>query len=75
MANNIKFVRGKIRFNKKNAVISVPAALAKQLYKGEKEEESYLTVINGILSVSPRIPDVVIPMMNLAPEYFVPKKV
>lgn len=75
MANNIKFIRGKIRFNKTNAVLTIPAALAKQLYKGEKVEDSYLTVVNGCLSVSPRIPDLVLPMGHLDDRFWAGQKV
>ena len=70
----IKFTLGKIRFNKTNATLTIPAALAKQLYKGNKDEEIYLSSQNGILSVSTRIPDLVIPMMILDEKQWIPQK-
>lgn len=75
MANNIKFVRGSIRFNKKDATVKIPLGLAKQLYeKSGGNCECFITVINGIAQISPKIPDLIIPMMKLECEYFLPQK-
>ena len=74
MANNIKFLKSKIKFGKKGASITLPAALAKELYEGKEELEAYLSFTAGILQVSPRIPDAVIPAVLLDAQYFVPQE-
>ncbi len=70
----VKFIKGSIKLNKKDAIITIPASMAKQLYKKKKSEECFLTVINGILQCSIIAPDVVIPMMILDEKQWVPLK-
>ena len=70
----IKFIKGSIKFSKRHATVKIPLSLAKQLYKGNDNEESFATVINGILQISTKVPDVVIPMIDLKEQYFVPQK-
>ena len=74
MANNIKFLKSKIKFGKKGASITLPAALAKQLYEGKDKMDAYLSFSSGILQVSPRVPDAVIPAVLLEAQYFVPQE-
>jgi hypothetical protein len=74
MANNIKFIKSKIKFGKKGASITLPAALAKELYEGKENEDAYLTITNGILQISKKIPDCVIPSVYFEKQYFIPQE-
>lgn len=75
MSNTIKFTKGSIKFNKRDATVKIPLGLAKQLYeKAGGDCPVYLTVTNGILQCSPKVPDVIIPMIHLDKQYFVPHK-
>lgn len=78
MSQPIKFVAGKIKFNTKGAVLTLPKSLAKLLYPKDADDSArdlYMTVVNGVLQASVDKPDCVIPMLNLKPENFVPLKV
>ncbi len=71
----IKFQKGSIKFNKKSATLKIPLSLAKQLYeKAGGDCETYISVIQGIMQISPRYPDTTIPSILLEKEYFVQQK-
>ena len=69
----IQFTKTKIKLNKRNATVSIPLGLAKELYGDTTEQEGFITVINGVIQISSKKPDVVIPTMVLEKEYFVPQ--
>ena len=72
---NIKFTKGVLKFGKKTASVTIPLGLAKQLYeKAGGDCPVYLTVINGIMQLSCRQPDLIIPMVNLDERYWTPQK-
>ena len=72
---NIKFSKGSIKFNKRNATFSIPIGLAKQLYADANgKQDVYFSVVNNILQASVAVPDVFIPPVILKKEFFIPQK-
>ena len=73
--NQIKFTKGAIRFNKKEATISIPIGIAKELYADATgTKDVFFSVIGGVLQASVGIPDCSIPSLVLNKDLFMPQK-
>lgn len=73
--SSIKFTKGEIKINKKNATITIPIGIAKQLYdKANGTKDMYFTVNNGVLQASVEYPNISIPPMILNKNIFIPQK-